>query len=380
VSAGTYADFFVALGHIESGDNYSFVSTPGYLGYYQFSEQALQAIGFYQGDASGALDFTGGWTPLAAAFGVHDKASFLASPAAQDMAATLWFQKVDADVESLGLGKYEGQTLNGVPITGSGLLAGAHLVGVWGLKSYLESGGLTDPRDGNGEPVSDYISRFAGYATPFSFDHAGADSLAGGAGADRLFGGAADDTLSGGAGTGYLRGDDGNDSLLGGSGFDDINGNKGDDTIDGGSGGGDWLVGGQGNDLITSHHSDDILYGNIGADTLNGGDGAEILRGGQGDDLLFGGAGDDWLSGDRGHDTLTGGTGADTFHTFSGAGVSVVTDFHAAEGDRVMVDPGNSYTLSQVGADVHVDMVGGGELVLQNVQLSGLPDGWIFGA
>jgi hypothetical protein len=44
------------------------------------------------------------------------------------------------------------------------------------------------------------------------------------------------------------------------------------------------------------------------------------------------------------------------------------------------VDPGNSYSVSQVGADVHVDMAGGGELVLQNVQLSSLPDGWIFGA
>jgi hypothetical protein len=78
--------------------------------------------------------------------------------------------------------------------------------------------------------------------------------------------------------------------------------------------------------------------------------------------------------------TLSGGAGADIFHTFSGAGVSVVTDFHAAEGDRVQVDPGDTYTVSQVGADVHVDMTGGGELVLQNTQLSGLPSGWIFGS
>lgn len=111
-----------------------------------------------------------------------------------------------------------------------------------------------------------------------------------------------------------------------------------------------------------------------------GGDGNEVLRGGQGDDMIFGGAGNDWLSGDLGHDTLTGGSGADIFHTFSGAGVSVVTDFNAAEGDRVMVDPGNTYTVSQVGADVHVDMTGGGEMILQNTQLSSLPGGWIFGS
>ncbi|HEX3701397.1 MAG TPA: hypothetical protein VHV27_12080, partial [Phenylobacterium sp.] len=190
MSTGSYSDFFVALGHIESGDNYSFVSAPGYLGYYQFAEETLQAAGFYVGDATSALDFTGQWTPLAASYGVHDKASFLASPAAQDAAATLWFQKVDADIQTLGLEKYEGQTLNGVQITGSGLLAGTHLVGVWALKTYLESGGLTVPTDGNGEPVSAYIQTFAGYDTPFTFDHGGADSIAGGAGPDQLFGGA----------------------------------------------------------------------------------------------------------------------------------------------------------------------------------------------
>jgi Ca2+-binding RTX toxin-like protein len=362
VSTGSFSDFFVALGHIESGDNYSFVSNPGYLGYYQFSETALQAIGFYNGDSTGALDFTGSWSALAQSYGIHDKASFLASSAGQDAAATLWFQKVDADIDTLSLGKYEGQTLNGVHITASGLLAGAHLVGVWGLKTYLESGGVTDPADGNGEPISDYIQRFAGYDTPFTFGHSG------------------DDTLIAGAGYNYLRGGDGQDSLQGASGFDDINGNTGADTIDGGSGGADWLVGGQGNDLITAHASGNILYGNIGADTLNGGSGNEIVRGGQGDDLLFGGAGNDWLSGDRGSDTLSGGAGADVFHTFSGAGVDVVSDFRASEGDRVQVDPGDTYTVSQVGADVHVDMTGGGELVLQNTQLSSLPSGWIFGS
>ena len=89
MSSGAYSDFFVALGHIESGDNYSYVSAPGYLGYYQFGEQALQAIGFYNGDPTSALDFTGSWSPLAASFGVHDKASFLASPAAQVKASQL---------------------------------------------------------------------------------------------------------------------------------------------------------------------------------------------------------------------------------------------------------------------------------------------------
>lgn len=191
-----------------------------------------------------------------------------------------------------------------------------------------------------------------------------------------------DDVYDGhlGTATGMVSGGDGNDSLAGGAGFDNFNGNKGDDTLDGGSGGGDWLVGGQGNDSIVSHASNDILYGNLGNDTLTGGSGDEIIRGGQGDDSLSGGAGNDWISGDRGNDTMSGGPGADTFHTFLGAGTDVVTDFNASEGDRVQVDAGTNYTLSQQGADVVIDMGNGDELILRNVQLSSLPANWIFTA
>ena len=225
----------------------------------------------------------------------------------------------------------------------------------------------------------------------------GDDSMSGGSGDDLLNGGpafvggpdAGNNTISGGAGNdtlgaangaNYLRGDDGNDSIVGGSGFDDINGNKGDDTIDGGSGGGDWLVGGQANDFITSHASDDILYGNLGNDTLTGGTGNEILRGGQGDDTIAAGDGNDWISGDRGSDTVSGGAGADIFHTFNGAGVDRVTDFHVSEGDRVQLDPGTTYTVSQVGADTVIDMGDGDQMILVGVQMNTLPSGWIFGA
>ena len=218
--------------------------------------------------------------------------------------------------------------------------------------------------------------------------YGGSDSLLGGFGDDTLDAGAGSDTVSGGAGNDvilaagggstYLRGDDGNDSILGGSGFDDINGNKGNDTIDGGSGGGDWLVGGQGDDLIRAHAGQNILYGNLGNDTLNAGSGGDLMRGGQGNDVLVGGAGNDWLSGDRGNDTISGGAGADTFHTFSGAGIDRVLDFHLSEGDRVQVDAGTVYTITQVGADTVIDMTGGDQMILVGVQASALSGAWIF--
>jgi hypothetical protein len=209
---------------------------------------------------------------------------------------------------------------------------------------------------------------------------AGDDNLVATASASTIHGGVGNDTITGAPVADYLRGDDGNDSIMGGAAFDDINGNKGNDSIDGGAGGGDWLVGGQGDDLITAHVSDNILYGNLGNDTLIGGSGADVMRGGQGDDRLVGGSGDDFISGDRGNDTESGGAGADTFHFSQDAGVDRVLDFHYAEGDRVQVDPGTTYSLHQVGADTVIDTGGGNEMILVGVQLSSLPSGWIFGA
>ncbi|MCR5878895.1 calcium-binding protein [Phenylobacterium sp. J367] len=187
------------------------------------------------------------------------------------------------------------------------------------------------------------------------------------------------DTLTGGDGTSVLSGNGGNDSITGGAGFDAINGNMGDDTASGGAGD-DWVVGGKDHDLLFGDAGDDIVLGNLGDDTSHGGAGSDIVRGGQGNDIVLGDAGDDWLAGDRGDDTLIGGLGADIFHTHGDAGLDRVTDFSAAEGDRVFLLPGTDYTADQVGADTVISMAGGAQMVLVGVTLSSLPAGWIFGA
>ncbi|WP_324087623.1 SGNH/GDSL hydrolase family protein [Phenylobacterium sp.] len=193
-------------------------------------------------------------------------------------------------------------------------------------------------------------------------------------------GDAGNNTLVALSGTNVLFGADGNDSITGGTGFDRVNGNKGDDVILGHSLTGDWLLGGQGNDVVNAFQSTghNILNGNLGADTLFGGVGGDTLRGGQGDDTITGGASGDWLSGDLGDNTLTGGGGADTFH--AGGGIDHVADFSLAQGDRVQLDAGETYTANQVGADTVINLSGGGQMVLANVQLNTLTDGWIFNA
>lgn len=205
----------------------------------------------------------------------------------------------------------------------------------------------------------------------------GSDRMNGNAQANGLFGGPGGDTLSGFDGRDYLRGGDGDDSLVGGAGFDDLHGNLGNDVVQGGDTE-DWVVGGQGHDRLYGDEGHDVVLGNLGDDTVEGGVGNDVVRGGQGADVLVGGEGWDYLAGDRGDDTITGGAGMDTFHTFAGAGLDRVEDFNYWEGDRVNVLAGTGYTTYQSGADTVVDMGAGDRLVLVNVQLSGLPAGWVF--
>jgi serralysin len=214
----------------------------------------------------------------------------------------------------------------------------------------------------------------------------GADNITGntlanviqsGAGADTVNAGAGADTIDGGAGQNYLRGDEGADQLTGGSSFDDINGNMGNDTVSTGAGD-DYAVGGKDNDSLSGGDGGDVVWGNLGNDTQDGGDGNDQVRGGQGDDTITGGAGNDFVSGDRGNDTIAGGTGADLFHGSQDAGIDRVIDFNLAEGDRVELDPGTAYTVSQAGADTLIDMGGGNQMILVGVQLSTLTGDSIF--
>ncbi|HEY9218735.1 MAG TPA: right-handed parallel beta-helix repeat-containing protein [Phenylobacterium sp.] len=202
-------------------------------------------------------------------------------------------------------------------------------------------------------------------------------SFVGGAGRDFFWGEGGDDTLQGGDGQDYLRGGDGNDSMNGGAAFDDMHGNKGADTLQGGQGS-DWVVGGQDNDLLSGGQGDDYVVANLGVDSLYGDLGNDTLLGGQAEDRLFGGDGNDFLSGDRDADIISGGLGADTFYTLAASGADRVTDFSRAEGDRVMVEVGQTWNVAQVGANVVVTLSGGATLTLEGVNQASLTGQWIF--
>ncbi len=221
---------------------------------------------------------------------------------------------------------------------------------------------------------SSFFQLYAGWRGAGSAGQGG-QALNGSPGPDTLIGGAAADSIAGSWGEDFLRGGEGADLMSGGDGFDDMHGNQGNDTLAGDEGG-DWVVGGKDDDRLFGGGGADVVLGNLGRDFTDGEDGNDVVRGGQDDDFVFGGAGDDWLSGDRGSDSVTGGPGADIFNFFSEAGLDRITDFSRAEGDRVRVEGGVQWTLAQEGADVVVQ-VGDGRMVLANLTLASLGDGWI---
>jgi hypothetical protein len=132
------------------------------------------------------------------------------------------------------------------------------------------------------------------------------------------------------------------------------------------------IYGGPRDETLDGTEGPDVIYGRGGNDVLRGRGGDDMLRGGKGDDRIEGGDGDDWLSGDRGDDTLTGGRGADVFHSSTDAGLDLVTDFNAAEGDRIELDRGSAYTIRQAGADTVIEMRGT-RRVLKGVDAAALP-------
>src|SRR5262245_14054960 len=73
---------------------------------------------------------------------------------------------------------------------------------------------------------------------------------------------------------------------------------------------------------------------------------SEVLNGSSGADIIDGGGGNDVIDGGAGTDYLTGGRGADTFIFHPHSQYDVITDYNAAEGDRIVF--GTDASASQV--------------------------------
>lgn len=149
----------------------------GYIGKYQFGEDALKDIGYYVGDSSKnrrqlpngksqfQYDWLGDWTGKN---GATSKDAFLKSEATQDAAARDWVRYLCKTMKHFKLDKFIGETISGVEVTESGIIAAAHLKGFGSAKQpgviqFLRSNGEVDAHDAFGTSVSKYMAKFKGY-------------------------------------------------------------------------------------------------------------------------------------------------------------------------------------------------------------------------
>jgi len=133
-----HSTFLDAIGFRESSNNYKAVNQFGYLGKYQFGRKTLNAIGF---DSISNYEF-------------------LSNPSIQEE-AMLTLLKKNKHTLRREIKNYVGQTINGIYITESGILAAAHLAGAGNVRKFFRKG--YEFKDGNGTKMTSYMVRFADY-------------------------------------------------------------------------------------------------------------------------------------------------------------------------------------------------------------------------
>lgn len=136
-----YSDFAADLGARESGGRYDIKNKLGYLGKYQFGLARLTDLGLCRRKpgTTGYANSCFEWVPP------HSEEEFLGSPTLQDE----MFRKHVSDLKRR-VGRFT-----------SGLVAGAHLLGMGGVKDLLFEGVVGE--DANGTKITSYIARFSGY-------------------------------------------------------------------------------------------------------------------------------------------------------------------------------------------------------------------------
>jgi hypothetical protein len=129
--------FLEAIGHRESGNRYNIVNKYGYMGKYQFGKSTLKGLGFK-----------------------ITQDEFLNSPYIQEKAMQALLEHNHKKLKKQ-IQKYCGQTINGVHITESGVLAAAHLAGAGNVRKFFRKGyGF---KDGFGTKMTTYMEQFSGY-------------------------------------------------------------------------------------------------------------------------------------------------------------------------------------------------------------------------
>ena len=133
----SHQQFLDAIGQRESSNRYDVVNSYGYMGKYQFGSKTLKGLGYKV-----------------------SKEEFLNNPELQEQAMLDLLRHNKKKLKRF-IDKYEGQTVHGIYITESGILAAAHLAGQGNVRKFFRKG--YEFKDGFGTKMTSYMSQFGGY-------------------------------------------------------------------------------------------------------------------------------------------------------------------------------------------------------------------------
>ncbi len=136
--------FIQDLGHKESGNNWLSINRIGCFGEWQFEESTLKFLGYKKITLK----------------------RFKANPQIFPREVQLKALKNLIRVNLIILLDYEhfiGDTIRGVVITKSGIIAASHLGGAGSLQKFLDSEGKINKRDVLGTSIYDYLKKFSYY-------------------------------------------------------------------------------------------------------------------------------------------------------------------------------------------------------------------------
>jgi hypothetical protein len=139
-----FSRFINDLGYRESGNNWLSVNKIGCFGEWQFAESTLKYLGFRKITLK----------------------KFRANPNIFPRELQTEALKALIKVNLVYLKDYEhfkGDSIRGIAITKSGLIAASHLGGAGSVQKFLRSGGKINKKDLFGTSVSDYLKRFSSY-------------------------------------------------------------------------------------------------------------------------------------------------------------------------------------------------------------------------
>ena len=129
--------FLNDIGFRESGNRYDITNKWGYMGKYQFGKSTLKGLGFKV-----------------------RKNEFLNNPKLQEEAMMALLLHNKEKLQKY-IDVFDGQTVNGMYISESGILAAAHRGGQGSVKRYFRNGKVF--KDGFGTKITSYMDKFSGY-------------------------------------------------------------------------------------------------------------------------------------------------------------------------------------------------------------------------